>query len=82
MGDPNTRKNVMQAKLRKQLKKKRESLADQFDYKMYIIFRFKDEVSCWQSEELYAKLQQTAVSLPKCYNACEFSNDKLQVSII
>ena len=44
MGDPNTRKTAMQAKLRAQLKKKKESLADQFEFKMYIIFRFKEQV--------------------------------------
>ncbi|XP_072026895.1 LOW QUALITY PROTEIN: uncharacterized protein C6orf62 homolog [Amphiura filiformis] len=43
MGDPNTRKKLPCRKLRAQLKKKKESLADQFEFKMYIIFRFKDE---------------------------------------
>ena len=40
-----TRKNARVSRLREQLKKKRESLADQFDFKMYIIFHFKEKVN-------------------------------------
>ncbi|XP_002741666.1 uncharacterized protein C6orf62 homolog [Saccoglossus kowalevskii] len=43
MGDPNTRRKVQLSRLRGQLRKKREALADQFDFKMYIIFTFKDK---------------------------------------
>ncbi|XP_077991735.1 uncharacterized protein C6orf62 homolog [Glandiceps talaboti] len=43
MGDPNTRKKTQLARLRDQLRKKREALADQFDFKMYIVFTFKDK---------------------------------------
>ncbi|XP_060706153.1 uncharacterized protein C6orf62 homolog [Hemiscyllium ocellatum] len=43
MGDPNSRKNQTLNRLRAQLKKKKESLADQFDFKMYIAFVFKDK---------------------------------------
>ncbi|XP_077209120.1 uncharacterized protein C6orf62 homolog [Paroedura picta] len=43
MGDPNSRKKQALNRLRAQLKKKKESLADQFDFKMYIAFVFKDK---------------------------------------
>ncbi|PVD23253.1 hypothetical protein C0Q70_16517 [Pomacea canaliculata] len=43
MGDPHTRKSAAINRLRCQLRKKRESLADQFDFKMYIVFHFKDQ---------------------------------------
>ncbi|XP_005098445.1 uncharacterized protein C6orf62 homolog [Aplysia californica] len=43
MGDPVERKNAAVSRLRNNLRKKRESLADQFDFKMYISFHFKDE---------------------------------------
>lgn len=43
MGDPLARRNARLGRLREQLKKKRESLADQFDFKMYIIFHFKEK---------------------------------------
>lgn len=43
MGDPHNRKNLAVNRLRNQLKKKRESLADQFEFKMYIVFHFKEQ---------------------------------------
>ncbi|RXM32603.1 hypothetical protein EOD39_6082 [Acipenser ruthenus] len=43
MGDPNSRKKQTMNRLRAQLRKKKESLADQFDFKMYIAFVFKDK---------------------------------------
>uniref|UniRef100_A0A803XWZ5 Chromosome 6 open reading frame 62 n=1 Tax=Meleagris gallopavo TaxID=9103 RepID=A0A803XWZ5_MELGA len=43
MGDPNSRKKQALNRLRAQLRKKKESLADQFDFKMYIAFVFKDK---------------------------------------
>ncbi|XP_028908586.1 uncharacterized protein C6orf62 homolog isoform X1 [Ornithorhynchus anatinus] len=43
MGDPNSRKKQAQNRLRAQLRKKKESLADQFDFKMYIAFVFKEK---------------------------------------
>lgn len=45
MGDPNSRKKQALNRLRSQLRKKKESLADQFDFKMYVAFVFKDKVS-------------------------------------
>lgn len=45
MGDPNSRKKQALNRLRAQLRKKKESLADQFDFKMYIAFVFKDKVN-------------------------------------
>lgn len=46
MGDATSRRNQMRNRLRAQLRKKRESLADQFDFKIYIAFVFKEKV-CW-----------------------------------
>ncbi|KAL3868438.1 hypothetical protein ACJMK2_041245 [Sinanodonta woodiana] len=43
MGDPSSRKCAALRRLRNQLKKKRESLADHFEFKMYILFNFKDK---------------------------------------
>lgn len=43
MGDPLVRKSAALSRLRHQLRKKRESLADHFEFKMYIIFHFKDK---------------------------------------
>jgi len=43
MGDPRERKSAAVTRLRNNLRKKRESLADQFDFKMYISFHFKDQ---------------------------------------
>ncbi|MGH0117279.1 UNVERIFIED_CONTAM: hypothetical protein FKN15_032246 [Acipenser sinensis] len=43
MGDPNSRKKQTMNRLRAQLRKKKESLADQFDFKIYIAFVFKDK---------------------------------------
>jgi len=43
MNDPIIRQNKALKRLRLQLKKKRESLADQFIFKMYIVFHFKDQ---------------------------------------
>ncbi|XP_053394075.1 uncharacterized protein C6orf62 homolog [Mercenaria mercenaria] len=42
MGDPSLRKSSALRRLRSQLKKKKESLADHFDFKMYITFHFKE----------------------------------------
>lgn len=47
MGDPNSRRNQTRNRLRAQLRKKRESLADQFDFKIYIAFVFKEKVTDW-----------------------------------
>ncbi len=44
MGDPNSRRSQTRNRLRAQLRKKRESLADQFDFKIYIAFVFKEKV--------------------------------------
>lgn len=44
MGDATSRRNQMRNRLRAQLRKKRESLADQFDFKIYIAFVFKEKV--------------------------------------
>ncbi|XP_062385246.1 uncharacterized protein C6orf62 homolog [Sardina pilchardus] len=43
MGDATSRRNQMRNRLRAQLRKKRESLADQFDFKIYIAFVFKEK---------------------------------------
>eukprot|EP00914_Ancora_sagittata_P000916 GHVO01002410.1.p1 GENE.GHVO01002410.1~~GHVO01002410.1.p1 ORF type:complete len:241 (+),score=30.04 GHVO01002410.1:753-1475(+) len=43
MGDPASRKSSQLERLRLQLKKKREALADQFDFKMFMLFHFKDQ---------------------------------------
>ncbi|ELT91449.1 hypothetical protein CAPTEDRAFT_40064, partial [Capitella teleta] len=43
MGDPASRKSSQLERLRLQLKKKRESLADQFQFKMLLLFHFKDQ---------------------------------------
>ncbi|KAL5021076.1 hypothetical protein ScPMuIL_000231 [Solemya velum] len=43
MGDPCTRKAAAICRLRHQLKKKNESLADQFEFKMFVIFHFKEK---------------------------------------
>lgn len=43
MGDPSLRKSSALRRLRNQLKKKKESLADHFDFKMYISFHFKEK---------------------------------------
>jgi hypothetical protein len=45
MADPASRKSATLSRLRSQLRRKRESLADQFDFKMYIAVVFKDKVS-------------------------------------
>lgn len=43
MADPASRKSATLSRLRSQLRRKRESLADQFDFKMYIAVVFKDK---------------------------------------
>ncbi|KAL4646947.1 hypothetical protein GN956_G9629 [Arapaima gigas] len=43
MADPNSRRKQTMNRLRAQLRKKKESLADQFDFKMYVAFVFKDQ---------------------------------------
>ena len=44
MGDAINRKTAAVTRLRQLLKKKREALADQFDFKIYMIFHFKNQV--------------------------------------
>ena len=44
MADPISRKSATLSRLRQQLRKKRESFADQFEFKMYMTFHFKDKV--------------------------------------
>lgn len=51
MGDPTSRRNQTRNRLRAQLRKKRESLADQFDFKIYIAFVFKEKV-CIETPDL------------------------------
>jgi hypothetical protein len=41
MSDPQSRKAQIVSRLRHQLRKKRESLADEFDFKMFVVFHFK-----------------------------------------
>jgi len=43
MGDQKERKNAAMSRLRNNLKKKRESFADQFDFKMFICLHFKED---------------------------------------
>lgn len=45
MADPASRKSATLGRLRSQLRKKRASLAEQFDFKMYMAVVFKDEVT-------------------------------------
>lgn len=46
------RKFAQQNRLRKQLKKKKESLADQFHFKVYVVFHFKEKpCSVYESTE-------------------------------
>lgn len=57
MGDPSLRKSSALKRLRSQLKKKQESLADHFDFKMYITFHFKEKVYCLlKTEKIYSML--------------------------
>ena len=44
MADPASRKSARLNRLRSQLRRKRESLADHFDFRMYVAFVFKDKV--------------------------------------
>ncbi|KAL4629947.1 hypothetical protein GN956_G17212 [Arapaima gigas] len=44
MGDPASRRNQIVSRLRAQIRKKRESLADHFDFKLYVAFVFKDKM--------------------------------------
>lgn len=55
MGDPTSRRNQTRNRLRAQLRKKRESLADQFDFKIYIAFVFKEKV-CLQIVAWYHQI--------------------------
>lgn len=55
MGDPTSRRNQTRNRLRAQLRKKRESLADQFDFKIYIAFVFKEKV-CQQNGKILLSL--------------------------
>lgn len=57
MGDATSRRNQMRNRLRAQLRKKRESLADQFDFKIYIAFVFKEKVG----------FRFTIVTIPKLH---------------
>ena len=50
MGDPVARKSAARNRLRQHLRKKREALADQFEYKMYMAFHFKDKVLNFEGE--------------------------------
>lgn len=43
MGDPSMRKSSALNRLRNQLKKKQESLANHFEFKMYVVFHFKEK---------------------------------------
>lgn len=43
MADSLARRNVRLNRLRQRLKEKRESLADQFDFKLFMIFHFKEK---------------------------------------
>ncbi|KAL4236229.1 hypothetical protein ACF0H5_004616 [Mactra antiquata] len=43
MGDPSLRKSSALKRLRNQLKKKNESLADHFNFKMFVTFHFKEK---------------------------------------
>lgn len=43
MADSLARRNARLTRLRHRLKEKKESLADQFDFRMYIIFHFKEK---------------------------------------
>ncbi len=58
-----TRKNTTLSRLRHQLRKKRESLADQFDFKMYMVFHFKDQpqVRTWPNEWLARLLYELCI---------------------
>ena len=51
MADPASRKSATLSRLRSQLRRKRESLADQFDFKVYTAVVFKDKVSHKRSNE-------------------------------
>ena len=44
MADPSSRKSATLERLRQQLRKKRESLADHFEFKMFLAFVFKEKV--------------------------------------
>jgi len=46
MADPASRKSATLNRLRSALRRKRESLADQFDFKIYVAVVFKDKVIC------------------------------------
>ena len=46
MADPASRKSATLNRLRSALRRKRESLADQFDFKIYMAVVFKDKVIC------------------------------------
>lgn len=54
MADPASRKATTLRRLRSHLRKQQESLADQFEFKMYMAVVFKDKVSlsCLLEENL------------------------------
>ena len=63
MGDPTSRRNQTRNRLRAQLRKKRESLADQFDFKIYIAFVFKEKVSSVLLKDLLLGLFKCAIHI-------------------
>jgi hypothetical protein len=66
MGDPSLRKSSALKRLRSQLKKKQESLADHFDFKMYVTFHFKEKVyiQCGDTKLLFTVIYEYEIS---CY---------------
>lgn len=44
MADNKSRQRATASRLKAKLRKSKESLADQFEFKMFVIFNFKDEV--------------------------------------
>ena len=56
MASPHSRKTAILAKLKKKLNEGKQSLADQFEYKMFVAFVFKDKVCftvviCWYPDQ-------------------------------
>lgn len=69
MADPASRKSATLNRLRSALRRKRESLADQFEFKIYMAVVFKDKVICiW----LFVKL-----NLGIAYNRKLFKRDDI-----
>ncbi|KAJ8306382.1 hypothetical protein KUTeg_016927 [Tegillarca granosa] len=63
IGDPYARKHAAVSRLRQQLRKKRESLADHFEFKMYITFHFKDKENAYSYESSKELLEKDVVQL-------------------